>query len=285
MDISSILGGLAGLGGSVWSTQQNIASAREQMDFQERMYKNRHTYEVADLKRAGLNPILSATSGGGSSPSGASATNSDNPGEAGVRGFSAMNQAKVNREQLAIQRDVADSQIALNSAAAAKNLAESDDIKLKNSSEYWSHSTGLMGSSADVNRATIGLTAVQKEKMLQDVQESKARISQIEANASHLREEIPLLRQRVSESRSASARNYAQAELDRAYSRLSESEKSLTEERINTQRHLTGVARSDEFSHELGARDTELEFNRKRQPVQGFFRKYAPRLSDFGFQR
>jgi len=146
----AILGELISGGFQMWgqhnANKANAKLAREQMAFQERMSNTAHTREVADLRNAGLNPVLSATGGSGAStPGGQTAQMLNEQGDAGNRVASAARLAletKMNREMVKTEQ--------------TKQNANSADALLKLEQ--------TRSAEADVNLKQMGMTKADLER-------------------------------------------------------------------------------------------------------------------------
>lgn len=169
---------LAGIGGDIYSARQMENASKDQMAFQERMSSTAHQREVADYKAAGLNPILSATGGGGAStPAGAEYGVPDY----GARLSSAL-QLKLQKSQIEnvnAQTQNTNAQTAQTIQATAKEAAgkpyweKSAQLSLeKTMQEIDSMETGERLTSAEAHRAQLLLKDLMGNRQLRDYVQS-----------------------------------------------------------------------------------------------------------------
>lgn len=130
--IDSPIGGFVtgGVGGIIQGIG-SYKSAQKQMKFQREMSGTAVQRQMADMRKAGINPILAAKYGGASTPSGASYT-LPNIGAAAVEGYKGASSAK----QMQAQAKLAEQNVELTKANVKKVLQDTEFGRVLHS-ERW----------------------------------------------------------------------------------------------------------------------------------------------------
>lgn len=127
LGLGSIFGAVDKFVGGAIDHHYNKKNMDYQAKIQEQQYRQRYQWATEDMKKAGLNPILAATSGIAGSLSGVSSAGSFG-GDVSNAAVGVSNSAAANRAAKT-GLEVGKSTIALNASSAAKLAADADAIR------------------------------------------------------------------------------------------------------------------------------------------------------------
>jgi len=173
---------LISAGGAYLQNQQAKKAAKRQMGFQAQMSNTAIQRQMADMRKAGINPILAAKYGGASTPAGATYSPS-NIGAAAMQGYQQASSAK----QMQAQARVSDENV--------KTLMQDREIKKVLHDERWPRLFSTMSpenvlssvlatiNDVDIEKALKGIKGSQVDRInlvqfLREVQANKSKLAQ-----------------------------------------------------------------------------------------------------------
>lgn len=165
--IGSAFAGVLGYMGQMETNEMNMQLGRDQMAFQERMSSSAYQRAVADMRAAGLNPMLAYSQGGASSPMGSmpQVQNASAAGVAAAAAFAQVQAVKATTEK---------------TTAETENVKADTRLKLEGSLPE-SHQRTLTGS------ASAGHLNAQRDDVAQ-------RVREFDTVLKHMREDTALKR-------------------------------------------------------------------------------------------
>lgn len=142
----------------------NHAATKYAAGLQADMYKHRYQWAVEDMRKAGLNPILAATSGIGGSFSGASALGTSVPSIGGEA--AAMSNSALSRKQANNADALAKSTISANAASANKLDADAQSVRQSTefAGKYFPYELAAKGLVVDNARQQLKFLKSQTDK-------------------------------------------------------------------------------------------------------------------------
>lgn len=208
-----IIGGMFGKEGQEESNAANAKAAQKQMDFQERMSNTSYQRGMADMKKAGLNPMLAFMKGGASVPDGAKYT-AGNEMASLADGLSHVNLQQNELLEASTAKTMADTQKSqaeadLASAQAAEARARTptyeESIKLTRAQvDEIKEKIPQIASSTDLNRTQAAKVAVEvenawKQGKLLDAQTEDA-LARAGLTRAQINEVVPRINKMIAET-------------------------------------------------------------------------------------